>query len=376
MGLLSLPSFLFSLNVPAMTQEVKKNAYPSYFKHAPLDHAVAGITAGWVACLLLHPFDMVKIRLQVEPKSIYRNSFHAIRTIVRTEGLGAFKAGLTASMTGNASAWGLYFMGYNHMKEEMRAWSGQQVLTSTQSGAASMSTGLGVLCLTNPIWVAKTRLCTQHLTSIGATSSSSSSATAAAAASSSVRSSSLRNEQFRYRGLAHCLRTIAAEEGLRGLYAGFSVGSIGIVHGALQFSFYDAMKGLVLRHKAAQGGMDLAHELESEKPHKFSLQGDAASFSTLEYLSIAVASKTFATTLTYPLQLMRSNLQVIGKQAGAEDAPRRSVLSVAKHIYASRGGIPGFFRGLPLHIVRLTPHTIALFSTYEAVRSFLSSSSS
>ena len=36
----------------------------SYFSYGPLDHAVAGITAGAIANISLHPLDVVKIRMQ------------------------------------------------------------------------------------------------------------------------------------------------------------------------------------------------------------------------------------------------------------------------------------------------------------------------
>ncbi len=45
----------------------------SYFTYAPLDHFVAGISAGFVATLVLHPFDVIKIRMQVTQQHRHRH---------------------------------------------------------------------------------------------------------------------------------------------------------------------------------------------------------------------------------------------------------------------------------------------------------------
>ncbi|KNC71989.1 hypothetical protein SARC_15463, partial [Sphaeroforma arctica JP610] len=42
--------------------EVPKRA--SYFKYAPLDHAVSGLGAGFTTTAILHPLDLIKTRLQ------------------------------------------------------------------------------------------------------------------------------------------------------------------------------------------------------------------------------------------------------------------------------------------------------------------------
>lgn len=52
-----------------------------------------------------------------------------------------------------------------------------------------MVTGAGILMFTNPIWVAKTRLCLQY-----------------------------ENERSKYRGLLDCLFTVARTEGITALY--------------------------------------------------------------------------------------------------------------------------------------------------------------
>ena len=73
----------------------------------------AGFTAGVVSTLAVHPFDVVKTRLQVNQsaKAQVGGSIRIFRDILRNEGLwtGAYR-GLTPNLVGNSVSWGLYFM--------------------------------------------------------------------------------------------------------------------------------------------------------------------------------------------------------------------------------------------------------------------------
>lgn len=73
---------------------------------------VAGFTAGVVATLAVHPFDVLKTRLQLETgKAQWGNSFRIVRDIVREEGsYRALYRGLMPNMIGNSVSWALYFL--------------------------------------------------------------------------------------------------------------------------------------------------------------------------------------------------------------------------------------------------------------------------
>jgi len=91
---------------------------------------VAGFTAGVVATLAVHPFDVLKTRLQrrsssyisrtlltLDPvdyaKSQWGHSFKVLRRIVRDEGsYAALYRGLMPNMIGNSVSWALYFLWY------------------------------------------------------------------------------------------------------------------------------------------------------------------------------------------------------------------------------------------------------------------------
>lgn len=77
---------------------------------------VAGFSAGIVSTLAVHPFDVVKTRLQVDQS--FENvraggSIHIARDIWKKEGFfHGYYRGLTPNIVGNSVSWALYFMWY------------------------------------------------------------------------------------------------------------------------------------------------------------------------------------------------------------------------------------------------------------------------
>lgn len=90
---------------------------PSFFPTYALDQAFAGIGAGVVSTLFMHPLDLLKVKQQVSTSSSRPGTLAALqqmwsplREIARTEGVRGLYRGLTPNLVGNASSWGLYFL--------------------------------------------------------------------------------------------------------------------------------------------------------------------------------------------------------------------------------------------------------------------------
>lgn len=128
---------------------------------------VAGFTAGVVATLVVHPFDVLKTRLQLETgRSQWGGSFRILRQVVREDGrYTALYRGLMPNMLGNSISWALYFLWYiscnllfrsnanpnryRNAKDLFRAWKGPGVKLSSfdyfiSSGAAGTVSNIGL----------------------------------------------------------------------------------------------------------------------------------------------------------------------------------------------------------------------------------------
>eukprot|EP01135_Chromosphaera_perkinsii_P002972 Nk52_evm83s230 gene=Nk52_evmTU83s230 len=330
----------------------------SYFRYAPLDHAVAGVTAGCVANVLLHPLDVVKIRLQVagataqgEGTGVVPSGREMARGILRKYGLKGLYEGCVPNLTGGAMAWGSYFFAYQTVKDLLvkAGWGdggkeGSQLGPGWHMCAASVA-GSMTLLVTNPVWVIKTRMCLQES----------------------------KKKDGSYMGMRDAARRILREEGFPGFYRGLVPGLWGVSHGAFQFMAYEELKKIFLRRKRdvrrASDEKD-AMEMGNGTSSKGKTQGkEDKELSVPEYLIMAAMSKVFATVTTYPYQVVRSRLQ---NQRSSGSAPLPGMVQYAGavdciRLIHRREGLRGFYRGLAPSVVRVLPSTCVVFSVYEFI---------
>uniref|UniRef100_A0A5F8H319 Solute carrier family 25 member 32 n=1 Tax=Monodelphis domestica TaxID=13616 RepID=A0A5F8H319_MONDO len=235
------------------------------FRHVRYENLVAGVSGGVLSNLALHPLDLVKIRfavsdgLELRPK--YNGIVHCLTTIWKVDGLRGLYQGVTPNVWGAGLSWGLYFFFYNAIKS-YKTEGRTEPLDATEYLVSAAEAGAMTLCITNPLWVTKTRLMLQY----------------------NVVSSS----QRQYKGMIDTLVKLYKYEGVRGLYKGFLPGLFGTSHGALQFMAYELLKLKYNTHVS---------RLPDEQ------------LSTIEYISIAALSKIFAVAATYPYQVVRARLQ-------------------------------------------------------------------
>jgi solute carrier family 25 folate transporter 32 len=138
---------------------------PSFFPTPALDHAAAGLSAGVVAVLCMHPLDLLKVKFQVATTSprggAGRQIIDSLRAIKTNDGWAGLYRGVGPNIAGNAASWGLYFLFYNMLKKRAAdsgdpnspLSAGQYLLFSAEASAVTA-------ILTNPIWVVKVRMFT------------------------------------------------------------------------------------------------------------------------------------------------------------------------------------------------------------------------
>ena len=286
---------------------------------ASVVESAAGFSAGVVSCLAAHPLDLLKNRLQLNTQTRSRlgDSFRILRGVVRDEGgARALYRGLWPNLLGNSLGWGLYFLFYGNLKDALqRRRGGAEALRSADFFAASITAGLLTGACTNPIWVVKTRMLER-----GA------------------------NDPAAYKSMRAGLAHVYATRGLAGLWAGFVPSSLGVLHGAVQFSIYENMKK---RRGSQLGGQDR--------------------LSNWEYMYMSGGSKLLAGAITYPYQPIRARLQQYNaaqQYSGLFDLLRKT--------YRNEGFL-AFYKGVVPNTLRVLPTTVVTFLVYENTKLYLPS---
>eukprot|EP00184_Porphyridium_aerugineum_P001755 CAMPEP_0184698158 /NCGR_PEP_ID=MMETSP0313-20130426/4877_1 /TAXON_ID=2792 /ORGANISM="Porphyridium aerugineum, Strain SAG 1380-2" /LENGTH=376 /DNA_ID=CAMNT_0027157063 /DNA_START=52 /DNA_END=1182 /DNA_ORIENTATION=+ len=353
-------------------------------------YAVAGAAGGLANIIFLHPFDTVKTRLQAAEKNLYSptqsppttppasspssvstvfqrasstvvctipnqrpsswissmwgfRTFHALYTISTKEGPLALYKGVFPALFGGTLSWAFYFYWYNMGKEYASEW-GIKGSPATHFIIAS-SAGVATALLTNPIWVVKTRLQLQESISMSAAGHSKLAVKGPHSPPLSPNTTSLRP----YRGFMDALITIGKSEGLKGLYQGISVSLWLVSQGALQFAIYEEMKALTLAHRLADTTPNAAA---------------AMTLTTTETLITSSMSKLLASTLTYPLQVIRTRMQ----KRDTDPTKYGTILKSVTNMYANEG-FQGFYKGFTANALRVTPSAAITFVVYEFVLS-------
>lgn len=281
-----------------------------------IDEAIAGLGAGAITTLTLHPIDNIKTRLQVPDGNMLSmknlGTFKTFKYIINRDGYKGLYQGLTPNLAGGAISWGIYFWWYSIKKDQLRKKNNGKRLTKTQNLIASSQSGLLAQICTNPIWLIKTRMCIQRP-----------------------------DDPNRYRNICDAVKHIYKAEGFRGFYKGMIPTLFGTSHGAIQFVTYEEMKNIY----------------NDKYPYKEQID-------TFSYILMAASSKIFASCVTYPYQVVRARLQ---NQRNFEYY--NGVVDVIKKIYA-REGLRGYYKGMVPNVIRVLPSTCLTFVVYESLSRF------
>lgn len=280
-----------------------------------LKHVTAGAGAGWMTALTTCPLDVVKVRRQTLLSTVDESPRGTIATLGqlwRTEGLPGWYRGLGPTMVGLLPAFTIYFPTYHLAKLRLAAWRQTNPNRDplVHIGAA-MVAGAASNLTTNPLWVVRTRLMTQHVL-----------------------------HDKLYHSSWDALRQIWKNEGLAGFYKGATASLMGVFHVAVQFPLYEWLKR---RHSDSDG-------------HP----------STLNIIFSSTVSKVVASSATYPHEIIRTRLQV-----QRHDQMRYRNIGDAFCKIWQEEGLGGFYRGLSTNILRVIPASCVTFVTYESIVKYL-----
>ncbi|KAJ3197414.1 hypothetical protein HK101_003840 [Irineochytrium annulatum] len=151
-------------------------------------------------------------------------------------------------------------------------------------------------------------------------------------------------------------------------YRGFLPTIYGMIpYAGVSFLFYEKLKLWAFDQPYL-----LEHPLPAAKDSSAAREGKRK-LKVWAHLGIGGLSGAIAQTASYPLEVIRRNMQIAGKASGAiASAAVRypSTLETARLIY-SRKGFRGFFVGLSIGYLKITPMSAVSFFVYEYMKGVL-----
>ena len=281
----------------------------------------------------------------------------------------------------------MYFFTYNAAKERYKELTGQSRLHPVAHLVSAAEAGAIVCCITNPIWVVKTRLQLQRknllegqlikpkgappppppppFKSIGPPPPPTTTPLARDLPKivGAIRGPTVPRPLppvAAYRGFVDCLTQIATTEGIRGLYKGLVPSLFLVSHGAIQFAVYEELKA------AAYHLRDFIRPLDDHSSNSNSspwLNLDSNTLTSIEITVCGALSKLAASVVTYPSQVVRSRLQ---QRMDARALRYKGVMDVVQTTVA-REGVRGLYKGLVPNVLRVMPQSALTFLVYESV---------
>ena len=239
------------------------------------------------------------------PHSHSPGIYQCIRYIVQNEGTKALFKGLGPNLVGVAPSRAIYFCAYSKSKIAFNA-----ILTPDTPLVhvfSAFCAGFVACTLTNPIWFVKTRLQLDH-----------------------------RSDKIT---AMECVQRIYRQSGILGFYKGIVASYVGISETVIHFVIYEAVKASLAAYRIPDDRKTLRD--------------------FLEFMAAGSFSKTIASSIAYPHEVVRTRLREEGTKYYGFFQTVRTVLA--------EEGPHGLYRGLGTHLIRQIPNTAIIMATYEAV---------
>lgn len=285
--------------------------------------ALAGSAAGMVTRALVSPFDVIKIRFQLQieslsslkPEGKYTGLFQACRCIYAEEGVPAFWKGHIPAQLLSISFGAVQFASFEFLTELIHKTTSYD---SQTAGVHFVCGGLAACSATvfcQPLDTLRTRFAAQ-------------------------------GEPKIYRNFRHAVFTMCCSEGMQTFYRGLSPTLMAVFpYAGLQFFFYNVFKTMF-----------------GPAPKAGHSRGN------LQSLLCGSGAGMISKTLTYPFDLFKKRLQVGGFEEArlhfGKVRTYKGLLDCTVQI-AKEEGFKGFFKGLSPSLLKAALSTGFTFFWYE-----------
>ncbi|KAL5559457.1 hypothetical protein UlMin_035668 [Ulmus minor] len=322
-----------STNVAGLVDGSSTRKEVSYIDSLPVyaKELIAGGAAGAFAKTAVAPLERIKILLQTRTEGFRSLGVcQSLNKLLKHEGVRGFYKGNGASVIRIVPYAALHYMTY----EQYRTWILNNY-PSLGSGshidllAGSASGGTAVLC-TYPLDLARTKLAYQVGDTKGQFNYTTKGFSAQAAA---------------YKGIKDVLLSVYREAGMRGLYRGVGPTLVGMLpYAGLKFYIYE--------------------ELKSHVPEEYEK-------TIAMRLSCGALAGLFGQTFTYPLDVVRRQMQV-GKQlnSGLGDVRFKNTWHGLTTIVRNQGW-KQLFAGLSINYIKIVPSVAIGFTAYDTMKFWL-----
>lgn len=295
------------------------------FVRRTVKNLVSGTFSGIAVCLVGHPFDTLKVRLQTQPvdKPVYKGLLDCFVKTMKWEGIGGLYKGVGSPIVGQMFFRATLFTSYYQITAFFAGKDrlGQR-LTVPEYFLCGMFTGAVAALVEGPIDLFKSKMQIQI-----------------------IRAKS--GESVMYRNVFHAAYVIIKKHGIRGAYQGLPATWLrNIPANSAFFGFYELCRTLSI----PEGGtvFDLS-------PMALLASGGTGGF--LYWF------------LTYPTDVIKSTMQA--DDSVVEKRRFKSIRDCVKKLYNDEGGWRRFYRGFTPCLMRSIPANATLFFVVETIRKYL-----
>jgi solute carrier family 25 protein 33/36 len=143
----------------------------------------------------------------------------------------------------------------------------------------------------------------------------------------------------------NCIRSIYRQSGLIGFYKGITASYFGISETIIHFVIYEFIKAKL-------------KEMQIRRLRNQSEQTNNLYF--FQYMAAGAISKSFASILAYPHEVVRTRLREEGDKY-------RGFTQTLILVWREEGFTKGLYRGLATQLIRQIPNTAIMMATYEVI---------